>query len=264
MDTRIVTATGDTDWDWPCLHCRAEELVEARVTWTNEAGTVVDLPSDDVSASTSAADATVQVKYVPGEASPNLTVTDNTGVLDGNTLVLSNMNMSAMSGCYRAAMRLIDGSGNIHFSLPFLISVERDMFTTGIAKAVTIADIRMFMYDRTATENVVEGKQEFPDRLLFDSLCQAVRFYNQHPPGHSKNVRTFTEHGPLLEGVAGFAYGSYAALLARNRLQVPGQADAEQRLAVYTELARLYKSRYLTWISEHKRILDAGDGWGLA
>ena len=264
MDNRIVSASGDTQWNWPCLHLRGGELVTATVSWTNEAGTKVQLPPGETSA-VSTGTATVVVKYMPGEASAILAATIDEATIADDELVIEDWDTSLLSGCYRAQMQLFDENGALRLSLPFLISVESDVFSVDTAKSITIADIRMFLYDRLAAENVVEGGQEFPDRLLFDALCQAVKMYNQAPPsGWSKNVRTFTEHGPLLEGVAATVYGSYASLLARNRLAVPGQADAEQRISMYSEFSRMYKARWLGWIAEHKRVLDADDGWGEA
>lgn len=240
--------------------------MEARITWTTEAGDEVELPAE-TSGEVSADAVTLVVRYIPGEGAYSLADSfSSTEVsVEGNTVVITDADISALSGCYFAQARFSDGESNIRLSLPFLISVGPDLFESTVTRALTIEDLRMFLHDRMASENVVEGAQEFPDRLLYDAMCQAVRTYNQTPPEvEFKNVRTMPSHMNFMEGAAAYAFNAKAKLLSRNRLAVPGQADAEQRAGLYLELAGMYRRRYLTWVSETKRCLDADDGWGTA
>lgn len=261
MSIRTVTASGDTKWDWPCLHLNADERVEAVVYWTTEAGDTYELPADDVSAGS----LTVTVLCIPGEGATSLLHTFSSASVQGNALVLSDEDVSEMSGCYRAQARFTDSDNKVRFSLPFLLSIAADPFSATAVKAVTLEDVRMFLMDRMASENVIQGGQEFSDRLIFDAMCQAVRMYNQSPPlTDTRTVRTMPPLENFHDGIASHVFRAKAALLHRNRLAVAGQADAEQRANLYTELANMYRTRYLSWVSETKRVLDAGDGWGVA
>lgn len=262
MAARTVVCSGDTDWNWPCLHLKAAELVDARVSWLTEAGEAFALPATDISEGAY----TASVNYVPGEGAETHVETLVDVTIEDDAMVIADLDVSALSGVYRADLLLTDSEGRNHYVLPFLMSVEKNPYLDASLKAATISELRMFLYDRLSAENLVEGAQEFPDRTMFDGMCWALRTYNDVPPdiAVASHVNTFPERNALITGAAAYVLGSYNQLLARNRLTAPGQVDAEQRLSVYADLANMYRRRFMQWIAEYKRIKDTGDGWGYA
>ena len=260
MATRTVEASGDRAWNWPCLHLHGADQANLRVTWTTEAGAELELPSGEVSASTDPY--TVQIRYIPGEAPATLAATLAGGALDSNTLVVEDADVSSLSGVYRAELRILDSDSAVQLALPFLMSIEGDLFDSDIARALTLSDLRIFLHDLEASENVLEGAQEFSDRLLYDGLCGALRQYNRATPASSYHTCSFPAVDRLTEGAAANVLDNYCTLLFRNRLKVQGQADAEQRADVYKQMAAMYRTRWLRWVSEEKRIKDVEDGWG--
>jgi hypothetical protein len=197
MDVRTVSAVGDREWNWPCLHLRAEELVTMEVTWQTEAGDDIALPTDGTAA----------VIYLPAEGASYdsaVTVSDE-AVVTADKLSVLDLDISALKGVYVAQLRLSDDSSSLRHSLPFIMSIEAGIASVTDAP-VTLKDIRMTLFDRMASENVITGAQELADRTLLDGLQQAVRMWNDADPvNEGVSTQSFPNWLKLREGAAGYA-----------------------------------------------------------
>ena len=254
MDPRVESASGDTRWNWPCLILDAAEIVDLRLYWTTQAGETETLPTD-----ADTIDLQLATAEPPGEA-------ESLGepTLSANVLTLADVDLSDYGGVYRGMALFNNAAGDCLRRYPFIASIRPDTFG-GEDDRVTIDDLRTFLYDRLATENALLADVEFPDRVLFDGICGAVRVYNDmFTSEHSTSNLGFPNREMLRIGAAAYALNTGVRLLARNRLNVSGQADQAQRLELYAQLAATLNAEYKRWCAEEQREMDMLRGYGLS
>jgi hypothetical protein len=255
MDAVVISAIGRRDWDWPCLHLEGSDTVDLSIGWLESAGVEFTLPTD--------VDITITLQYGPAEAASSANMLSETGAVVGNRVVISEFNPGELGGVYKGVARFTDANGVTRRSLNCIMSVAPNVFDD-IREAVTLADVRMKLYDRLSTENVVipEG-QEFPDRLLFEGVKAAVRQWNDADGSpNSHTPQNFADRNMLIVGAAGWSLKSYQTLLAR--LQTPGQGQVSPetpRLQAYAAMGQELWQQYCIWMAERMRYEDANEGF---
>jgi len=203
--------------------------------------------------------------YAPaaGASSSNTTTVDAT--IADNRVVVSEFDPGALYGVYRASVRLADVDEIVRLSLNLILSVAANEFAN-VTGAVTLADIRMHMYDRLSSENELIEGQEFPDRLLYEGVRAAIRQWNDSggsPNGY--NPQNFPERNVLITGAVGWSLKSYQMLLARQQTGTPGQVSPEApRLQAYSAIGNDLWRSFLIAISERMRLDDADEGFYFA
>lgn len=262
MDAVTVSACGTRNWDWPCLHLEGADVVDLDLCWLNDDGTAYELPDTASDEAVS-----VQLVYRPAEG---FAMGGNTGELDAEVasghVQVSEFNPTGLRGVYEAVVRWTD-DGTVRLTLPCILSVKADRFSSSrLRPSVTINDVHQFLYDRLATENRAEAAQEFPDRLLYDGYCAAIRQWRE-TYGNVRRVTSqrFPDRNMLLFGAAGWALTSYRTLLARNATTVAGQSSLEtDRVRLYDSIGKEFRRIYTVWLSEQMRMDDATDSIRLA
>jgi len=258
METTTVTATGQRSWNWPCLHLESADTVTLRIGWLEDDGSVFALPTVDTAGDT------VVLEYDAAEGASSATVTSVDATTDGNYVVVEEFDPSELAGVYRGVVRFKDSEGVSRRSLNVILSVKSNEFDD-VRDAVTLNDVRMLLYDRLGAENeIIEGDQEFPDRLLFEGVRATVRQWNDSDASpNSHTTQNFADRNMLIIGAAGWALRSYRTLLARISVQAQGQISPEaSRLRAYAEMGNELYNQYIIWMTERMRHEDANEGWG--
>lgn len=253
MDAITIYACGDVTWDWPCLHLESSDIVNLDISWRDDSGAAYSLPQLDTGDS-------VTFYYRPAESSAKASNTGEASAsVSDNHVVVSEFDPTALRGIYDGAVRFIDSNNKIRQTLHCILSVTSDRFSENRQRpVVSINDLRMFLYDRMASENRVEGAQEFPDRLLYEGYCAALRQWRENSFYKRVTSQNFPNRNMLMLGAAGWALSSYRVLLARNASRSQGQLSIEaDRVQLYSEIGARWSRMYSVWLAEQMRIDDA-------
>lgn len=258
MDTLTVSACGDKTWNWPCIHLDGATVVDLALRWKRQDDTPLPLPD-------TGSGGEGVLLYLPALcASRNISPGSAAISVEDGAAVVREFNPAGLRGVYEASARWTDESGAVRLALPCLISVRNDLFgSASAAKSVCLEDLRMFLYDRLPSENLADGAQEFPDRLLFEGLAGALRQWRDAVPGNrSVSSQSAVDRNMLIMGSAGWALRSYRGLLARNAMQSAGQTTLEAgRLQSYDAMGKEYYDAFARWLSERVRADDFAGGF---
>jgi len=260
MDALTVTACGQKSWNWPCLHLEASDTVDLDLCWQTDAGVIYALPVASVDDTL-----VVTLKY-QGLGGGRAAIGTATGTISANHVLVSGFDPVELYGVYTCVVTFVC-DGVTRLTLNCIMSVKPDEFSSTSRRraAVTLNDVRMMLYDRLGSENIMGQEQEFPDRTIYEgmrTILQLVR--DTSSSAGSSSSQRFEVRRMLVVGSAGEALRGYRTLLARNSVSAPGQVSPEaDRLKAYAGIAEELHKQFHIWLAERNRIADAQRGWGV-
>ena len=156
------------------------------------------------------------------------------------------------AGIYELSWGIRDRYGDLVFTSPAIMSVERTLFSLNtlnvrnIQGPPTINEIRMWIMDSAPSENFLLDEVEFSDEQILLAITEPVHYWNQTPPHVGIfNTKNFPYREMWLKGIVGNLYEMVAAHYRRNFLQTNGGgvmvADKAKEKEYLSEALRLKK-----------------------
>ena len=247
-----LTAYGEIQWDWPCVHAIGLEVRDLEMYWVTDAG-------EEETLDTGGTYTAYYTTAYPTSTWESL----GEGALASNHLTWADLDLSSLSGIRRGAVRCTDASDVVRRVYPFILSVDAST-TDDLTTRPTVNDLRAYLYDRVASDNPSLRAVEFSDRLLYDGFCDAARVYNgMEPNSMTTSTSGFSNDYMFLVGASAYVLETMSMRLLRNRLEAPGQVDKNQRVSAYEALASALRAQFNRWAAEDKRYHDIDQGWAL-
>lgn len=247
-----IQVVGDRVWDWPSFAIQEGDTADIRIGWTNN-GQSYELP-----------DGTVSFTHVPIAAGSGKALTHTGATVESDELNLDGFSVTGVAGVRWGVLRIVD-ENDARQSLHCIVDVVRDPLGTTTA-AVSLQDIRMQLFDRLASENIVipEG-QEFTDRILAEGLHMALQLWNDSGGCQCTfDASNFPNRPILTAGAAGCVLRNYRMLLARLGISAQGQISPEkERLQAYAAMGAELYNQYLVFVAESQRYADHNAGWAV-
>jgi len=196
---------------------------------------------------------TIDTSYVPG-APPEFTYTaDNT----------------FRAGLWVAKLYVLDISGNIVASADHYLQIEQTSRAgTTLYGPLTIAEVRMELWDECPDMNFLIDRLEFPDHQVIRCMQRPVRVWNETTPITRRyTTENFPYHETWLDATVGYLMVSIANWYFRNHLQYQSRAgviDDMDKWKVYLQLGNQKIDAYKGKVDELKyaeELRKGGRSW---
>lgn len=168
----------------------------------------------------------------------------------------------ANAGIYELSWGITDADGTFVVANSGILSVERNLLQFESSKSrrtpgpPTINEIRMWMMDSSASENVLLDDVEFSDEQICLAMTKPIQRWNETPPPiETYTTRTFPFRGAWASAVLGELYVMAAAHYRRNRLGGSAggvQIDDKNKEQEYMGEGRRLLEEYQTWLLSKK------------
>lgn len=179
------------------------------------------------------------------------------------SFTLTPQNVNYRPGLHFAQIHCYDANGDIKHTFKCCLQIQKTFIGSKFngQYPLTIAEVRMELYDTSADQNVLLGDLQFSDVVIARCMDRAVQDWNQMPPtlATHQTVATFPFRANLCKGAAGYVLRMAAHRYNRNAMRHSNAGlsmDDHQKGQLYLQMAQQLLNQWQGWVAAKKSQLN--------
>lgn len=254
-----------------CILTNAPKFSGLPVITAIEGGkkTVTVLLSDVVGSESQPADITAadSIRFILKKSSEDTQLYMDTTALPGDDpgeVVLELM--PQFPGMWLGAFILYDEDGYTIDQYACWVQVTKAMDSPYAVSALTVPEVRSFLWDRCGADNKILDDMQFADEQIMDAMRQAIDEWNDTPPDVARYTTTdFPYRHAWLIGTSAYLLRSLAINMIRNNATFATgtvTVNENDKGPVFKAISDQLFDEYRTWVMRKKREININQGWG--
>lgn len=176
-------------------------------------------------------------------------------------LQLTPSQIGSHPGIHYALIQCYDRQQYLVKVFKCILQIQAGFGTSQTTRPLTIGQVRMFLYDTCAQQNVLLDDLQFSDVQIVYCMQKAIQDWNQMSPAlhDSMTICNFPYKSKLCTGTIGhlFTMASYRYLRNAMRHSNAGLTyDDQDKGQIYTQLGQANKQQWTSWIQTKKTQLN--------